>query len=205
MLNADYERIKTIVGDIYEENFELMSSIPIDIFSLARKMGFRIIKASQRININHEKVLEFLNINSEKEIFGFSFFDRKKEEYVIYIDDINAKMNKQRFSLAHEIGHIALGHIELGVENEREAENQADYFASYLLCPECIGTNSEIYNAIYEDLTILTYLFGIAIDTASIKFRHICNRINLPNNKKYEYEKIIMRCLEEPILKKIRV
>lgn len=117
MKGADYERIKKIVGDIYEEHSDIMSRIPLDIFEVAREMGFKIIKASQRIGINHEKVLQFIEINKNKDVFGFSFYNSLTEEFVIYIDDVNAKTNKQRFSLAHEIGHIALGHIE-GVKDK---------------------------------------------------------------------------------------
>lgn len=204
MNSADYEKIKELIGDIYEENSDLLSSIPIDVFQLARKMGFRIIRASQVISMSHEKVIEFLEINKEKEVFGFSFFDRNKCEFVIYVDDVNAKINKQRFSVAHEIGHITLGHIDKGIKNEKEAEDEADYFAGYLLCPECIGLNNEIYNAIYEDESILCNLFEIAIDTAYIKHRYICNRVKLKNKSDYEYEKIIMGCLENSILEKIK-
>lgn len=204
MIRVDYEKIKKLIGDIYEENSELLSTVPIDVFELARKMGFRIIKASQLVNISHNKALEFQDINKTKEVFGFSFFDKRKSEYVIYVDDVNAKINKQRFSVAHEIGHITLGHIDKGIKDEKEAEDEADYFAGYLLCPECIGTNEEIYKAIFEDESMLCTLFQISVDTALIKYRYICNRVKLRNNNNYEYEKIIMGCLENSILEKIR-
>lgn len=203
MKSADYEKIKKVIGDIYEEHSDIMSSVPLDIFKVAQRMGFRIIKASQRISANHQKAIEFQNINKDNEIFGFSFYDTKKQEYVIYVDDVNAKTNKQRFSVAHEIGHIALGHVDKD-QNTQQAENEADYFAGYILCPDCIGTNEHILNKIHENQMLLTKTFGIAEDTAVIKYRHICNRSNLSEKRYYEYEKAILECIEDSVLSKIR-
>lgn len=204
MQSADYERIKHKVGEVYEENANFLDKIPIDIFGLARKMGFRLIKASDRLKIGIEKVKEFKEINKTKDVYGYTFFDFNRSEYVIYYDDVNAGRNKQRFSVAHEIGHIVLGHIEKGIENSDEAEKEANYFAGYLLCPDCLSANEEIYQLLSEKTYLISSWFGIADDTAMIKYEHHSNRNALPTSRCYEYEKIIMDCLEEAVLMKIR-
>lgn len=204
MQSADYERIKRKIGEVYEENADFLINVPIDVFGLARKMGFRLIKASDRLKFGIEKVKEFKEINKTKDVFGYTFFDISKMEYVIYYDDVNAGSNKQRFSVAHEIGHIVLGHIDKGIEDSEEAEDEADYFAGYLMCPECLSTNEEIYQFVNDYFYLLSSIFGIADDTAMIKFRHHNNRHSLPLDHCYEYEKIIMSCLEEAVLTKIR-
>ena len=155
--SADYERIKIKIGELFEENADFLTSVPINVFGLARKMGFRLIKASDRLNVGMNKVNEFLEINKTKEIFGYTFFDIKNCEYVIYYDDINAGNNKQRFSVAHEIGHIVLGHVDEGIENSSEAEDEANYFAGYLLCPDCLSMNEEFYQ--FEGVCLFQKIF----------------------------------------------
>jgi len=57
---ADYERIKRIVGDIYEENADLLNSIPINVEKLAEKMGFIVKRTSDIINANPNKLSTYL-------------------------------------------------------------------------------------------------------------------------------------------------
>ena len=204
MQSADYERIKKAIGDVYEENADFLNNIPIDIFGLAHRMGFRLIKASDKLKSGIKKVKEFQELNKEKDIYGYTFFDENKMEYVIYYDDVNAGLNKQRFSVAHEIGHIVLGHVDNGVENSEKAEREANYFAGYLLCPDCLSTNEEIYQTLSEDFYCISMWFGLADDAAMIQYKHHSTRNSLPSNRCYEYERIIMDCLEEAVLKKIR-
>ena len=204
MQSADYERIKRIIGEVYEENADFLNKIPIDIFGLARKMGFRLIKASDKLKLGIKKAKEFEEINKNKNIFGYTFFDWDKMEYVIYYDDVTAGRNKQRFSVAHEIGHIVLGHIDKGIEKSDEAEREADYFAGYFLFPDCLSINEDIYQMLTKKFYSISGWFGIADDTAMIKYDHHSNRNSLPTNRCYEYERIIMDCLEEAVLTKIR-
>lgn len=204
MQSADYERIKSKIGEVYEENADFLNRIPIDIFGLARKMGFRLIKASDRLKIGIDKVKEFQDINKEKDIYGYTFFDASNMEYVIYYDDVNAGRKKQRFSVAHEIGHIVLGHIDEGIENSDEAETEANYFAGYILCPDCLSINEEIFQNLSERFYLISEWFGIADDTAMIKLENHSNRNSLSTLRCYEYEQTIMECLEEAVLTKIR-
>ena len=61
--------------------------------------------------------------------------------------DSSLPSGRQRFTVAHEIGHLLLGHVGPGmatVENreptgsEREEERQANQFAARLLAPACV-------------------------------------------------------------------
>lgn len=65
--------------------------------------------------------------------------------YIFY--DSSLPVGRQRFTVAHEIGHLVLGHVGLGmatIENreptgtEREEERQANQFAARLLAPACV-------------------------------------------------------------------
>lgn len=196
---ADYERIKGIVGDIYEENADLLNSIPINVEKLAEKMGFIIKHTCNIIKENPDKLSTYFEINEEKTIYGFSVFDEKSQRFVIYVDNLNAKENKQRFSIAHEIGHIVLNHRENSFENEKEA----DYFAGYLLCPDCVCIEDKIFNKINCGLKYLMSWFGISLDTAMICLKHIENR-KKAKPVENSYEEIICNCIQQAVLNKIR-
>lgn len=58
------------------------------------------------------------------------FTVKSKEHYVIYYNEQKDETTK-RFTLAHELGHIILGHTQ---DNEKE-NKEANCFARNLLCP----------------------------------------------------------------------
>ena len=69
------------------------------------------------------------------------------ENHVYIFYDSSLPMGRQRFTIAHEIGHLVLGHVGNGmatVENrepsgtERAEERQANQFAARLLAPACV-------------------------------------------------------------------
>lgn len=69
------------------------------------------------------------------------------ENHVYVFFDSSLPTGRQRFTVAHEIGHLILGHVERGmatVENreptgtERAEERQANQFAARLLAPACV-------------------------------------------------------------------
>jgi len=92
-----------------------------------------------------------------------------------------------------------LNHVEYNFENEKEA----DYFAGYLLCPDCVCIQDRIYNKINCDTKFLMSLFGISLDTAMICKKHIENRKKIKQVEK-DYEEIICNCIQQAVLNKIR-
>lgn len=67
---------------------------------------------------------------------GYNIVKKKNgimQATILYNEDIISNERK-RFTIAHEIGHIALGHLEYSLSNEKEA----DVFASQLLLPHCL-------------------------------------------------------------------
>ncbi|MDU1663729.1 MAG: ImmA/IrrE family metallo-endopeptidase [Peptoniphilus harei] len=41
---------------------------------------------------------------------GYSIYNYKTKRYLIALDDVNYDLSRQRFTLAHELGHIFLQH-----------------------------------------------------------------------------------------------
>jgi Zn-dependent peptidase ImmA (M78 family) len=69
------------------------------------------------------------------------------DHHVYIFFDSSLPVGRQRFTVAHEIGHLLLGHVGPGlatVENreptgsERTEERQANQFAARLLAPACV-------------------------------------------------------------------
>lgn len=107
-----------------------IDKLPIDVLKIARSAGIRVIKNS---------VVDELSLGEH----GRAYFDGTNW-YIIY-DDRDPK-ELSRFTVAHELGHIFLGHAlsyakyshMREVDKKPKSEQQADLFAIRLLCPACV-------------------------------------------------------------------
>lgn len=97
---------------------------------------------------------DYIDGNRSIELLGLSELKEKTdgfcavtENHVYIFYDSSLTVGRQRFTVAHEIGHLILGHVGPGtatVENreptgaEREEETQANQFAARLLAPACV-------------------------------------------------------------------
>lgn len=82
--------------------------------------------AAQKLNVSHSE-FTYQYASSEQ---GFTVADRPNNRYIIYYNDFK-DTTTTKFTLAHELGHIILGHT-----NDNEiADKEANCFARNLLCP----------------------------------------------------------------------
>ena len=99
--------------------------------------------------------------------------------------------NRLNWTLAHEVGHVVLGHTTDGVEQER----QADVFAGELLMPELVIL--ELQRRLGRPLQIgeVSRLFGVSQSAAAIRLMSIQRRSFFSAYLKTElmkkYEKLI--------------
>lgn len=101
-----------------------IKSAPIDPFAIASKKGFLTIPYSQLSSNTRKELIE------QGLIAGASRYDPQKETFVIYYND-NEMVERQRFTIAHELAHIFLGH-----KTESDlAHKCANESAGYLLAP----------------------------------------------------------------------
>ncbi len=107
-----------------------IDSLPVDVLKIARQSNIDVKKNSRiKILLPDEYAKAFYN----------------GEKWIIVYNDRN-DVPISRFAIAHELGHILLGHVktyakyatieDIGIKPK--AENQADTFALRLLCPACI-------------------------------------------------------------------
>lgn len=111
-----------------------ITAMPIDLISIAQHYNIRVQQN------------ESLHILSDGEE-GISFY-RKNRWNIIY--DESQRKTRTRFTLAHELGHIMLGHpsycsrTNMDKATRPAEERDADRFAAELLAPDCVlwGTQS---------------------------------------------------------------
>ncbi len=107
-----------------------VTSMPVSVLDIAKSAGIRVIKNS---------MVKWL-LPSES---GISIVISNK--WFIVYDDSNSRQ-RCRFTVAHELGHIFLGHelkkrgnlTQTIRDSESFAEQEANIFASRLLAPACV-------------------------------------------------------------------
>lgn len=115
---------------------------------------------------------------------GLLLFDKEKESVVSI--NLNRPVTRQRFTAAHELGHIML-HAEIKGENflcpifgtKSPVEREADEFASYLLMPNnelnklIDKYQDENGNVNLDDCLLIAEYFGVSFESCvkTIRFR----------------------------------
>lgn len=107
-----------------------LDTLPIDVLKITRAAGIRVIKNSMVDDL----------LPGEH---GKAYYDGTK--WIIIYNDLEPTV-VSRFTVAHELGHIFLGHelqhIKYAEASEfrrkPKSEQQADLFAMRLLCPACV-------------------------------------------------------------------
>lgn len=94
-----------------------------------------ILKLNNIYLLNSKKAIEYGVIN-----FAYNDFDGKNvyiNGYRFIVYNLKHPVTRQRWTMAHELGHILLDHREQSRVNEAEA----NYFAKELLMPMAVLTN----------------------------------------------------------------
>lgn len=108
-----------------------ITELPVSVTKIARHFDIRIAKNS---------VYGML----ESDQSGISFQTESGEWLIVYDDSDST--GRKRFTIAHELGHILLGHpLQEGEQHTRvfnkerpEVETEADMFAARILSPACV-------------------------------------------------------------------
>ena len=154
-----------------------INSLPINVVSIATSAGIKILKNSIVRKLTKGEI-------------GISVWDSNKW-YIIYDDTMSKE--RARFTIAHELGHIFLGHPlkdsyharTINIDKPR-VETDADIFASRLLAPACVlwGLNLHTPEEIKEAC-------GISYQAAELR----ANRMR----ELYERNKFLISPLERQV------
>jgi Zn-dependent peptidase ImmA (M78 family) len=142
---------------------ELNIIIPVDLNKICKILDIEV-------------VVTYLN-----DAYGYLFVGRGKK--IIFINEIIANTEKERFTIAHELGHYILGHnmtafckyTELDYKSKNIAskkEQEADSFASELLMPsryineelECIAPKE------YDKIVLLKDKYKVSMISLFCKY-----------------------------------
>jgi len=164
-----YEEIKRTITDIFVD-YDI-NTLPIDVFLLAKRMNITVLKYSEFIADERIKIIS--SSNDGMSLYSYS----QKCYFILYNDDMDE--NRIRFTIAHEIGHISLGHEE----SNDETESEADYFARHLLVP----MGMILYNEI-TDYVSITIMFEVSKAVAGNVINHVAKRIDSGHAKLEDYE-----------------
>lgn len=106
-----------------------IDSLPVDVVKVVNSNGIRLLKDSQAHELRSGEA-------------GISVFDGA--QWFIVYDDL-LPLGRKRFTVAHELGHIFLGHPLVAGFHARttdrnipQTENEANIFASRFLAPACV-------------------------------------------------------------------
>ena len=104
--------------------------LPVDVLKIARIAGIRVVRNSLAHILKRDELAK-------------SFYDGRN--WLIVYDDSRSTV-ESRLTVAHELGHILLGHDMKHTlyadtkefDKKPKSEQQADMFALRLLCPACV-------------------------------------------------------------------
>lgn len=128
---------------------------PYNLEKIAEKLGIRIIKLS---SLPAEKCKAFKKFFFYEENDAFLAIGKNCRK--IIIDDITRPPTRVYFTMAHEIGHVVLEHLE----HSGLSEFEANIFARCLITPYGIA------RSLYEEefnIEYLTEYFGISYEAAT--------------------------------------
>lgn len=118
-----------------------IDSLPVNVVSIAKQANLKIVRNSKALKL----------LPGEK---GKTLTDGK--DWIIVYDDAQPP-EMSRFVIAHELGHIFLGHDMISIKygeieisefvRKPKNEEQADTFAARLLCPAALLAEKELKNA----------------------------------------------------------
>lgn len=109
-----------------------INKMPVDLGKICKGMGIKLRKFSE--------------FNISNQITGDGVTIHYKGNTVIIYND-SCSVCRSRFTIAHELGHIILGHMDKGqlhsinkapTFNDDPIETEANIFASRLLAPACV-------------------------------------------------------------------
>lgn len=140
-----YDEIREAVVNLIEDYG--IRSYPFSVVDLIERIGIKLIKYSSLPN-GVQSMLLALRPNALTRIEIF----QGTQSVTIFYNDAHP-ITRIRFTLAHELAHVVLGHINSDAD---QLEAEADIFANYLLgpAPIVIRDSCNSAEAIMEDFNV---------------------------------------------------
>lgn len=150
MPKPDFQKVKAEAEKMIEQNGITEPVVPV--FQLAENLGY--------------KITFFPSEGELSKVAGITRPDSK----IIFVNQADP-VYRQSFTIAHELGHIVLGHTPdkfgLLLRNTHiettDEEKEANAFAAYLLMPDSLLKETmRKYNLDEKNIEILAGIFGVS-------------------------------------------
>lgn len=152
-------------------------SVPIDILSIYNDLGIELVSFTSAESSPFAHVIHILR---NKQVDGVCYKDG--ERYIVFYED-KAQTNRIPFTLAHELGHIFLGH-HINADNGFLArfanlssrdyrEKKADMFAGELIRSRPLLYLTNLTNP--DDANIVSNIFGVSYLCATVGIEQVKN------------------------------
>lgn len=173
-----YKKVRDASWQILIDN--RIDALPVDIIRIATNNEITVLKNSEANELRDGEI-------------GASIYDGN-DWYIVYEDKIES-IGRKRFTIAHELGHIFLGHPLIAGYHARtininipSTENEADIFASRLLSPSCVlwGLNLHSAEEIAEVCKISLQAAKIRADRMRVLYKRDKFLISPLEQKVYE-------------------
>lgn len=133
-----------------------ITGLPVSLNKIIKFYGWRVISYSILKNKNIE-------IFNEIMINNLGFTEKtNNNKYIIFYDD-QKPITTQRFTIAHEIGHILLYHFNCPRSSR---EKEANMFAARILMPMCL-----LYECKVENSQEVMTLFNVSSLSAEFRYK----------------------------------
>lgn len=143
-----------------------ISKMPVNVSAVCKNYGFSLLNYHQG-----KRVIDFFHLQKQTmKSDGFTVCHKNK--FYIFYNELRG-VERCRFTIAHELGHIFLGHLQnnqvTSINREpdpadTEEEHMANIFASRLLAPACVLHELRIKTP--KDISALC---GISLQSAEFR------------------------------------
>lgn len=153
-------------------------TLPLNLAQIAKYYNITIIKYSE---------------SNDKTLTGDGFSTIVNGRLVIYYNDIDSPITRQRFTIAYELGHCLLGHVKENIRTFRynseidkykdPKEIQANVFARDILMPATVLHSLNVKSA--DDISKIC---NVSKKSAEIRFNRLLelNKRNMYNRHPLE-------------------
>lgn len=146
-----------------------ITELPVSVKRICKSMGIRCLSYNRA-----NKLLTASGLSHHcEDADGFTFGN------VIFYNDTECNRQRQRFTIAHELGHIVLGHTKSLCNREPDSrddpkETAANVFAARLLAPACVLWGCGVVNP--EQIATLCDISQISAEFRMDRLRQLYER-----------------------------
>lgn len=153
---TEYYSISHLARDFLIQNS--IHSLPVSLNTIIKNNHWQTISYDKLKTIDND-----IYNNLMKNNLGFTIATDNNQYFICYDD--RQSIRRQRFTIAHEIGHIALKHFN---SNSIYREQEASIFAAKLLMPMCV-----LYECKVASVKEIKELCLVSKISAQYRFEHL--------------------------------